>query len=138
MHRSGIMVVLLGIIILDIRNLPSYMADNLRKYPCGSLGRFCQADGSDVACVKVSIVDADGIVVPTAENRVRFEVTGAGTLLGLGNEDPGCPESDKASDRQAFSGLLLALIQAKEETGEIKIKAVSPGLEACELVLSTN
>lgn len=97
-----------------------------------------QADGSDVACVKVSIVDADGIVVPTAENRVRFEVTGAGTLLGLGNGDPGCRESDKASDRQAFSGLLLALIQAKEETGEIKIKAVSPGLEACELVLSTN
>lgn len=65
-------------------------------------------------------------------------MTGAGTLLGLGNGDPGCRKSDKASDRQAFSGLLLALIQAKEETGEIKIKAVSPGLEACELVLSTN
>lgn len=96
-----------------------------------------QADGSDVACVKVSIVDADGIVVPNAENNVQFEVTGAGTLLGLGNGDPGCRENDKASSRHAFSGLILALIQAKEEAGEIKVRAVSPDLEACELVLNT-
>lgn len=96
-----------------------------------------QADGSDVACVKVSIVDADGIVVPNAENNVQFEVTGAGTLLGLGNGDPGCRENDKASSRHAFSGLILALIQAKEEAGEIKVRALSPELEACELVLNT-
>ena len=96
-----------------------------------------QADGSDVACVKVSIVDADRIVVPNAENNVQFEVTGAGTLLGLGNGDPGCRENDKASSRHAFSGLILALIQAKEEAGEIKVRAVSPDLEACELVLNT-
>ena len=96
-----------------------------------------QADGSDVACVKVSIVDADGIVVPNAENNVQFEVTGAGTLLGLGNGDPGCRENDKASSRHAFSGLILALIQAKEDAGEIKVRAVSPDLEACELVLNT-
>lgn len=96
-----------------------------------------QADGNDVACVKVSIVDADGIVVPNAENNVQFEVTGAGTLLGLGNGDPGCRENDKASSRHAFSGLILALIQAKEEAGEIKVRALSPELEACELVLNT-
>lgn len=96
-----------------------------------------QADGSDVACVKVSIVDADGIVVPNAENNVQFEVTGAGTLLGLGNGDPGCRENDKASSRHAFSGLILALIQAKEEAGEIKVRALSPELETCELVLNT-
>lgn len=96
-----------------------------------------QADGIDVACVKVSIVDADGIVVPNAENNVQFEVTGAGTLLGLGNGDPGCRENDKASSRHAFSGLILALIQAKEEAGEIKVRALSPELEACELVLNT-
>lgn len=96
-----------------------------------------QADGSDVACVKVSIVDAGGIVVPNAENNVQFEVTGAGTLLGLGNGDPGCRENDKASSRHAFSGLILALIQAKEEAGEIKVRALSPELEACELVLNT-
>ncbi|MDO4599308.1 MAG: glycoside hydrolase family 2 TIM barrel-domain containing protein [[Ruminococcus] gnavus] len=95
------------------------------------------ADGRDVACVKVSIVDAQGIMVPNAENNVTFEVTGAGSLLGLGNGDPGCRENDKASSRHAFSGLLLALVQSKEESGEVKVRASSPELETCELTICT-
>ena len=94
-----------------------------------------EADGMDVSCVKVSIVDENGIVVPNAENHVTFEVTGAGHLLGLGNGDPGCRENDKASSRHAFSGLILALIQSGEESGEIKVRAVSEGLQDGELVL---
>ena len=93
------------------------------------------ADGRDVSCVKVSIVDESGVVVPNAEHNVTFEVTGAGHLLGLGNGDPGCRENDKASSRHAFSGLLLALIQSKEESGEIVVRAVSQGLQACEFTL---
>ena len=93
------------------------------------------ADGRDVSCVKVSIVDESGVVVPNAEHNVTFEVTGAGHLLGLGNGDPGCRENDKASSRHAFSGLLLALIQSKEESGEIVVRAVSQGLQECEFTL---
>lgn len=92
-------------------------------------------DGVDVSCIKVSIVDEKGIVVPNAENNVSFEVTGAGHLIGLGNGDPGCRENDKASSRHAFSGLLLALVQSKEECGDIVVKAVSEGLNAGEIVL---
>lgn len=95
------------------------------------------ADGADVACVKVSIVDDNGTIVPDADNNVTFEVTGAGTLLGLGNGDPGCRENDKTSSRHAFSGLILALIQSDGECGEIKVRAVSPGLEACEIIINT-
>ncbi len=92
-------------------------------------------DGADVSCVKVSIIDENGIVVPNAENQVVFEVTGAGHLLGLGNGDPGCRENDKASSRHAFSGLLLALIQSNEESGDIVIRAESEGLQKGEIVL---
>lgn len=94
------------------------------------------ADGTDVACVKVSIIDKNGIVVPNAENNVTFEVTGAGRLLGLGNGDPGCRENDKASSRHAFSGLILALIQSKEESGSILVRASSEGLQTCEFTLT--
>ena len=93
-------------------------------------------DGMDVACVTVSIVDEHGIIVPNAENNVTFDVSGAGYLLGLGNGDPGCRENDKASSRHAFSGLILALVQSEEQTGKIKVRATSPELEACELVLT--
>lgn len=93
-------------------------------------------DGMDVACVTVSIVDENGIIVPNAENNVTFEVSGVGSLLGLGNGDPGCRENDKASSRHAFSGLILALIQSDDKTGEIKVRATSPELKDCELVLT--
>ncbi len=94
-----------------------------------------QADGADVACVKVSIVDGSGTIVPDADHNVTFKVTGAGALLGLGNGDPGCRENDKASCRHAFSGLILALIQSDGECGEIKVHASSPELEACEIII---
>lgn len=100
--------------------------------------QILRADGADVACVKVSIVDADGVLVPDADNNVMFEVTGAGALLGLGNGDPGCRENDKASSRHAFSGLILALVQSGETPGEIRVRADSPGLEGCEIIIKAD
>lgn len=97
--------------------------------------KYIHGDGADVSCITVSIVDAHGVIVPNAENKVNFEVTGAGALLGLGNGDPGCRENDKASSRHAFSGLILALVQAKEDVGEIRVHATASGLKECELVL---
>ena len=97
--------------------------------------KYIHGDGADVSCITVSIVDAHGVIVPNAENKVSFQVTGAGALLGLGNGDPGCRENDKASSRHAFSGLILALVQAKEDVGEIRVHATASGLKECELVL---
>jgi beta-galactosidase len=52
------------------------------------------ADGNDCAVVDVAVVDRRGRVVPTAGNRVAFELTGAGRLAGVGNGDPSCHEPD--------------------------------------------
>ena len=44
--------------------------------------------------------------VPTADNLIpRFNVSGAGKLIGVGNGDPHCQESDKEPKRSLFSGL---------------------------------
>jgi beta-galactosidase len=53
-----------------------------------------KADGEDVAMVTVSITDANGRVVPTAGQKVRFELAGPGRILGVGNGDPSCHEPD--------------------------------------------
>jgi beta-galactosidase len=55
------------------------------------------ADGADVAVFTVSARDAQGRTVPTADNRVEFEVTG-GRIIGVGNGDPGCHEPDRFVD----------------------------------------
>src|SRR5207253_2915009 len=41
------------------------------------------ANGRDLAFVEVDIVDAQGVVVPQANNAVSFTIGGPGTLVGL-------------------------------------------------------
>jgi beta-galactosidase len=52
------------------------------------------ADGEDVAVFTVSVVDAHGLVVPTAGNKVSFALEGPGRIIGVGNGDPSCHEPD--------------------------------------------
>jgi beta-galactosidase len=52
------------------------------------------ADGQDVSVFTVSAVDAQGRVVPVAQNKINFNIEGAGTILGVGNGDPSCHEPD--------------------------------------------
>jgi beta-galactosidase len=53
-----------------------------------------RGDGEDVAVVAVSVVDAQGRVVPTAGNDVALSIDG-GQFLGVGNGDPGSHEADQ-------------------------------------------
>ena len=52
------------------------------------------ADGQDVAVFAVSAVDAQGRVVPLAQNKINFAIEGAGKIIGVGNGDPSCHEPD--------------------------------------------
>ena len=53
-----------------------------------------KADGEDVAVFTVAALDAQGRVVPVAQNKIHFSIEGVGNLLGVGNGDPGCHEPD--------------------------------------------
>jgi beta-galactosidase len=52
------------------------------------------ADGEDVSVFTVAALDAQGRVVPVAQNRVSFSIEGAGKIIGVGNGDPSCHEPD--------------------------------------------
>ena len=52
------------------------------------------ADGEDVSVFTVAVKDAEGRVVPTATNKIHFELAGAGHIIGVGNGDPSCHEPD--------------------------------------------
>jgi beta-galactosidase len=93
------------------------------------------ADGEDVACVTVSVVDAKGLAIPIADNLINFNVAGEGKLLGTGNGDPSSHESDKAPRRRLFNGLCMALIQSLARAGEIRVTAKSAGLPPAALIL---
>lgn len=93
------------------------------------------ADAEDVAVVKVEIVDAQGRLVPTADNHVQFALRGPARLIGVGNGDPSSHEDDKAPQRKAFNGLCAALLQTTRNSGDIVLQATPPGLTSATLRL---
>lgn len=100
------------------------------------------ADGEDVAIVKVEALDSQGRLVPVAGNKIAFKITGAGKLIGVGNGDPNCQESDKEPKRSLFNGLAQVILQSTKTPGEIQIEATKdgwegPALTSAKLVITT-
>jgi beta-galactosidase len=83
------------------------------------------ADGEDVSVLKVEVVDEQGRVVPTADNPISFRISGEGALIGVGNGDPNCQESDKAPKRSVFNGLAQVIVQSTRTPGTITVEAYS-------------
>jgi beta-galactosidase len=52
------------------------------------------ADGEDADVFNVAVVDKDGNPVPTASNRLDFDIEGPARILGVGNGDPSDHEPD--------------------------------------------
>ncbi len=94
-----------------------------------------RADGQDTVPIAVSVVDSAGRIVPTANNKVRFSVIGAGTNAGVGNGDPACLEPNQANYRSAFNGLCMVLARADCTGGIIRVRATADGLKAAAVQL---
>jgi len=80
--------------------------------------------------------------VPTADNQISFKVTGDGALIGVGNGDPNCQESDREPKRSLFNGLAQAIVQATGTPGTIVVEAYTedwpgPKLPAVTLRIAT-
>ena len=92
-----------------------------------------KADGCDVAVIRVAIKDDKGRIVPTANNLVKFSIEGPGHIIGTGNGNPTSYEPDKASQRIAFNGYCLVLVQSDKTAGEIKVIASSETLKGQDI-----
>jgi beta-galactosidase len=93
-------------------------------------------DGEDLSVVVAQIVDANGRVVPIADNEVTFAVTGPARVIGVGNGDPSSHEPDRASKRRAFNGLCMALVQSKKTPGVISVEATADGLASATVTIT--
>jgi len=96
-----------------------------------------QADGEDVVVVPVSILDAQGRLVPNTDNRVHFHLTGDGRILGVGNGNPSDHDPDKADQRNAFHGHCMAVIQAGPHPAVLQLTVTSPGLTSASIDFQT-
>jgi beta-galactosidase len=83
--------------------------------------KMIKSDGRDLSFVTVKVVDANGTVVPHADNLIRFELTGAGSIAGVDNGSQVSHEPFKANYRKALHGLALAIIQSKDTAGRLTL-----------------
>ena len=54
-----------------------------------------KADGQDVSVITIQVNDADGRMIPDAENEIYFSITGPGRIIGVGNGNPSSHEPDR-------------------------------------------
>jgi beta-galactosidase len=87
--------------------------------------------------VRIGVLDAQGKEVPTADNLVSLTIQGEGRLIGVGNGDPNCHESDKGSKRSLFQGLAQAIVQSAKEPGGVLLTADSDGLRSAQINIKT-
>jgi beta-galactosidase len=90
--------------------------------------RELAADGSDVAVVRVSALDAQGREVPTADSRVTFHLSGPGHILGVGNGDPSSHEPDRYFSTPRIVDIVGAAkaTEPKSESRTFRARFTSP------------
>ena len=88
-----------------------------------------KAGGEDYLFVTVTTTDENGNYCPTADNKITFNIEGAGKIRAVGNGDPTSIESYQGNERSLFSGKCLVIIEPTQKTGSIKLTAFSPGLK---------
>ena len=96
-----------------------------------------RADALDLSYVTVTIADKDGLLVPRSKNYLKFEISGPGKILAVDNGDATSFEPFQASERNAFNGLALVIVQSTKEAGRVVLKAVSDGLESAKAEINT-
>ncbi len=83
----------------------------------------------DVAYVTAEVVDEHGVVVPWADNRITFAVTGPGAVVAVDNQDIASHEPFQGNMRSAFQARCIAIVRASA-AGRIAVSATAPSLKA--------
>ena len=87
----------------------------------------------DVALVRFEIVDSAGTVVPSADNVVRFTISG-GTILLVDNANLQDLDPYRTDNRRAFNGRGLAIVRSTR-SGPLRLSATADGLRQASVSL---
>jgi beta-galactosidase len=92
----------------------------------------------DVAFVRARVVDAKGVVVPSATNAITFAVSGAGRFVASDNGAPTDHTPFPSPIRQASNGKAVALVRGIGSTGALTVNATTPGLKPATITLKVS
>lgn len=81
----------------------------------------------------IELTDAAGVLRPLADRHVTVEVSGAGTLLGLGSGEPICDEGFVSPSHSTYYGRALAVVRSGHEPGVVAIRISADGCPISEI-----
>ena len=88
-----------------------------------------KSNGDDLAFITVSLTDADGTLIPQADDQLTFEVTGAGSFEAVCNGDATSLESFKSPTMKLFNGQLVVVVRSSKEAGTLTLKVTDEKLK---------
>lgn len=88
-----------------------------------------QADGKDLAYVRVILTDENGNRLTHEEREIHVNVTGAGTFLAVGSGNPCTEDQITAKECHLYRGTAIVILKSKE-AGETTITVTADGVEA--------
>jgi len=91
--------------------------------------------GRDLIYVDASIADSKGQVVPTARDKVTFNVEGPAEIVATDSGDPTDLTEFGSPERAALAGLTSVILRPTG-TGKVTLTATSPGLSPATLSLT--
>lgn len=96
------------------------------------------ASKNDLAYINVEIVDAAENVVPNIDDKlIKYQITGDGSIVGVGNGNPRDMSSFQKPEKKVFQGGGLVIVQPTNKAGIIKIVAKAEGLKNGQLTINT-
>ncbi len=94
-----------------------------------------RADGHDLSFITVAVSDANGQMVPTAQNETKFEISGPGEIVATDNGDATDLRAFSSKSRRAFNGLAQVIVRGKSgQKGQIRVRATANGLTSGAVV----
>ena len=90
--------------------------------------------GSELLYLSVSVLDADGVLVPDACNNIAFSLSGPAEIVATDAGDPTSHASFRAPAVDAFNGLASVIVR-RTGKGKITVKAGSNGLKPASVTL---
>lgn len=94
-----------------------------------------KADGHDLTFLTVSILDAQGNLVPDADHSLSVSVTGAASFRGICNGDPTGTEVFTHPAMHAFHGQLVIAVQSSGKSGTAKVRVTGKGLKPAVITI---
>jgi beta-galactosidase len=94
------------------------------------------ADGLDLSFILIEVIDEDGLVCPTSNLDIKLNLSGDGTIAGVGNGNPQSNAPFQSDQVQTFNGKAMLILRSGIQKGTLSVTATSSNLKEQKVTIA--